>query len=426
MGICRVKEYDCWLQERGANSFSAQTVDALSVICANINGDIATNAVNELREGLLKRFGIQSKCVISSDAPCITARVNGASDIGAEGFKIKSENGGVVIEGADERGLLYGVYYFMRELSLGADISTMDITEVPAGAIRMINHWDNIDGSIERGYAGRSVFFSDSKLSYDPVRIKDYARLLASVGINLLSINNVTVRFEAKRLITEDHLPRIAELAAVFRPFGVRLVLSINFSAPYSYGDLDTADPLDPGVAQWWKDRADLVYKYIPDLAGFLVKADSEGEPGPFQYGRDHTDGANMLAKALKPHGGDVIWRCFVYNSTQDWRDHTQDRPCAAYSHFLPLDGRFDDNVILQIKNGPLDFQVYEPVSPLFGALSKTRHIMEFQVTQEYTGQQIDVCYLPFMWQDVMRFDTKHGENATIAAMIGGRIEGIA
>jgi alpha-glucuronidase len=272
----------------------------------------------------------------------------------------------------------------------------------------MINHWDNFDGTIERGYAGGSIFYKDGYFNYDRGRIEDYARLLSSVGINRVSINNVNVRAKAKLLITEEYLKEAGKLAAIFRPFGIKLFLSINFGSPWSLGKLPTADPLDPAVAAWWKEHASIIYKYIPDLAGFIVKADSEGEPGPFQYNRTHADGANMLAKALEPFGGTVIWRCFVYNCTQDWRDHKTDRARAAYDHFMPQDGSFADNVILQIKFGPYDFQVREPVTPLFGALKKTRHVMELQITQEYTGHQIDLCFLPFVWEDILNFDTAH------------------
>jgi alpha-glucuronidase len=352
----------------------------------------------------------------------------------AEGFVIRAAGDRVVIAGQDERGALYGVYHFLGLLALGKVRAGLEIAESPAASLRMINHWDNLDGSIERGYAGGSLFFKDNRVCYDKRRVTDYARLLASVGINCLSINNVNVRAAAKLLISEEYLPDVAALAALFRPFGIRLLLSINFSAPYSLGKLGTADPLDERVADWWKKRADIIYQYIPDLAGFLVKADSEGEPGPFQYGRTHADGANMLACALSAHKGIVVWRCFVYNSSQDWRDTSVDRARSSFDHFKPLDGSFADNVLLQIKFGPYDFQVREPVSPLFGALKKTRHIMELQITQEYTGHQIDLCFLPHLWQDIMAFDTGYGNAAAgeaaqgdrIGDMVGASIEGLA
>ena len=433
--ICNVNEYDCWIQSRGRNSFDNNLVKALSNIIVCDDSEISIHTANELKRGLSKMFGVESE-ISKKDASGTCVIVGTASDLVEagydipglfeEGYIIKSEDYKIVIAGADKSGVLYGVYRLLKELSLGKSNSSFDITDKPDCGIRMINHWDNINGTLDRGYAGRSIFFNNGEIEYDPQRIEDYARLLAFSGINRISINNVNVRYGAKKLITEECLPQVADLAAIFRPFGIRIVLCINFASPFSFGDLETADPLDDRVALWWKKQADIVYKYVPDLAGFLVKADSEGEPGPFRYGRNHADGANMLARALKSHGGDVIWRCFVYNSTQDWRDRTQDRPKAAYDHFVPLDGTFDDNVILQIKNGPLDFQVYEPVSPLFGVLKNTRHFMEFQITQEYTGQQIDLCYLPYIWESIMKFDTKHGENSTIGGMLGDRIEGVA
>lgn len=432
MNFQEVREYDCWLQGRGENTFSDALKKCLSRIVVTEDSPVVKQAAAEFQRGLNVMFGVSAEIGSSFEPPCtvigtaaaVSSMTGKKIDCSkAEGFQIELGETLSIAAGADGNGTLYGVYRLLMELAKGAKAG-FSLEDAPRSGIRMINHWDNMDGSIERGYAGLSLFYKDNKIDYDPQRIEDYARLLASVGINLLSINNVNVRNTAKLLITEEFLPQLAKLADIFRPFGIRLMLSINFGAPYSFGDLDTADPLDPRVGEWWAKRADLIYHYIPDLAGFLVKADSEFEPGPFQYGRDHADGANMLAKALKPHGGIVIWRCFVYNCRQDWRDKTQDRARAAYDHFLPLDGRFDDNVILQIKHGPYDFQVREPVSPLFGALKNTRHLIEFQITQEYTGHQIDVCFLPYMWQDVYRFDTKHGENSTIGGMMGNRISG--
>lgn len=432
MGISEVREYDCWLQGRGQNQFSDALKNCLSRIVVKEDCLVVKQAALELQRGLKRMFGVDAAITDTIQKPCtVVGTAKAVSELTgktvscdrAEGFCIEIGDELSVVAGADCSGTLYGAFRLLMELAKGAGTG-FSLEDAPRSGIRMINHWDNLDGTIERGYAGPSLFYKDDKIDYDPQRIEDYARLLASIGINCLSINNVNVRKTAKLLITEQFLPDVAKLADIFRPFGIRLMLSINFGAPYSFGDLNTADPLDPRVGEWWAKRADLVYKYIPDLAGFLVKADSEGEAGPFQYGRDHADGANMLAKALKPHNGTVIWRCFVYNCTQDWRDQTQDRACAAYDHFMPLDGRFDDNVILQIKHGPYDFQVREPVTPLFGALKKTRHLIEFQITQEYTGHQIDVCFLPYMWQDVYHFDTKHGENSTIGGMMGNRISG--
>jgi len=435
-----LKEYDCWLQERKITpSFN------VPIVVVTQNGtEVSAQAVKEYCLGIKRLLGftprIEKKPVAGKSAVFLgTLSVlekqaefsEVKSNIKPEGFAIKVTDNQVFIAGKDETGLLYGVFRFLSLLASGEIKSGFELSDSPVSPLRMINHWDNFDGTIERGYAGGSLFYKDGRFNYDKQRIEDYARLLASVGINRVSINNVNIRANAKLLITEDYLKDAAKLAAIFRRFGIRLFLSINFGAPWSLGKLPTADPLDPAVETWWKKRAAIIYKYIPDLAGFLVKADSEGEPGPFQYNRTHADGANVLANAVKPFGGVIIWRCFVYNCAQDWRDHSIDRAKAAYDHFMPLDGAFADNVILQIKFGPYDFQVREPVAPLFGALKKTRYVMELQITQEYTGHQIDLCYLPFVWEDILRFDTAHGEKSSIRELAaryteGSNIEGFA
>ena len=402
------------MQDRKIENLDARLENTLRTVYATEDGEIAGQAAEEFRRGIKRLLGFSPQVsgqggdsgggVFLGLASQLEKHA-GKLQLGKDGFAIVVSDDKVIVAGESESGLLYGVFRFLALLALG-EIKSGVFCDAPVSSLRIINHWDNLDGSIERGYAGMSLFYRNGKFDYDKERITDYARLLASMGINRLSINNVNVKTQAKLLITEEYLVDVAKLAAIFRPFGIRLFLSINFGAPWSLGKLPTADPLEPAVAQWWKQRAQLIYQYIPDLAGFLVKADSEGEPGPFQYGRSHADGANMLAKAVKPHGGEIVWRCFVYNCTQDWRDQSFDRARAAYDHFMPQDGAFDDNVILQIKYGPYDFQVREPVSPLFGALKKTRHIMELQITQEYTGHQIDLCYLPYLWEDIMKFDT--------------------
>ena len=296
-----------------------------------------------------------------------------------------------------ETGILYGAYRLLMARAAGESLPTG--TQQPRYPLRMLNCWDNAEGDIERGYSGRSLFFEGGRLDYDPARMRQLGRLLASVGVNVLCINNVNVHDPAHRLI-EDWLPELAALAGIFRPFGVRLMVSIDYAQPLRHG-VPTADPLDPQVQAWWAAQTDKVYAAIPDLAGFLVKADSEHRPGPFTYGRNHAEGANMLARALAPHGGVLVWRCFVYNCQQDWRDAVTDRPMAAYEHYAWLDGQFDANVVLQIKNGPFDFQVREPVSPTLLAMPKTRKAIEFQLAQEYTGHQIDVYAMPPMWREV-------------------------
>ncbi len=310
-------------------------------------------------------------------------------------------------------GILYGAYALIRLSLSGAQIPE-DLSSSPRYALRMINCWDNADGSVERGYSGRSLFFDGDSLCYDPFRMRELGRLLASVGLNTLCINNVNVHYPAQ-LLLEDFLPQAAALADIFRPFGIRLMFSVDFSQPMRHG-ISTADPLDPSVRSWWKETAARIYKSIPDLAGFLVKADSEGRPGPFTYGRNHADGANMLAEAVRPYGGTVVWRCFVYNCRQDWRDTKTDRPMAAWEHYSCLDGQFADNVILQIKHGPFDFQVREPLSPLLLGLKKTNMAMELQLAQEYTGHQIDIYTMIPMWREL--FDELPADNITSVAAV--------
>ncbi len=322
------------------------------------------------------------------------------ADMG-ESFRVEKTADGYAVTGG-EPGLLYGVYRLLMALYAGEKVCCSKRACTPFYALRMLNCWDNAEGTVERGYAGASLFFANGRFDYDPRRMRQLGRMLASVGVNVLCINNVNVHEPAHLLIEEEWLPELAQLADLFRPFGVRLMLSIDYAQPMRHG-VPTADPLDERVQQWWRRQADTVYRYVPDLAGFLVKADSEHRPGPFTYGRDHAQGANMLARALQPHGGWLVWRCFVYNCMQDWRDTSTDRPMAAYQHYAGLDGQFDDNVILQIKNGPYDFQVREPVSPLLYAMPNTHLAMEVQLAQEYTGQQIDLYAMPPVWQEIFR-----------------------
>jgi alpha-glucuronidase len=286
----------------------------------------------------------------------------------------------------------------------------------------MMNQWDNFSGDIERGYSGQSIFYKN-KFTRDYDRIRDYARLLSSVGINYIVLNNVNVHEEETKFITDQYLPEVKAIASIFSDYGIKTMLSINFAAPMILGGLETADPLDKEVQLFWNKTADKIYSYIPDFGGFLVKADSESRPGPFTYGRDHAQGANMLADALQPHDGVVVWRCFVYNCQTNWRDRKLDRARAAYDNFITLDGKFKDNVVLQIKNGPMDFQIREPVTPLFGALKKTNQILEVQIAQEYTGHQIDLCFLVPLWKEALDFDTyANGKNSPVRDAISGKL----
>ena len=341
-----------------------------------------------------------------------------------EGYKLECTKNKAVISGADKNGMLYGVYSFLMGLYAGKDSSELSAESSPAFSARIINHWDNMSGSIERGYAGNSLFFKDGALSYDEKRIHDYARMLASVGINQISINNVNVTSRSAALITDAMLPEVSELAGIFRPFGIRLILSVHFNSPMILGGLKKADPLDTEVSDWWKGAAAKIYKYIPDLAGILIKADSEFQCGPASHGRTSADGANVIARALLPFGGTLYWRCFVYDCNQDWRDMKTDRPMAAYEHFYPLDGEFDTNVVLMVKNGPVDFQVREPNSPLIGAMEHTRQGIEFQITQEYTGQQIDLYALPVQWEEFFSFPVS--DTRVTRDLAGAEVDAIA
>jgi len=300
----------------------------------------------------------------------------------------------------------------------------------PQTHYRMVDHWDNIKkhdvmGQVERGYSGGSIFYDDGKVREDLSAVERYAELLASVGINRVSINNVNVGETETRLLS-DLLPEVKRIADIFRPWGITTFISISWAAPKRLGGIQKTDPFAENVQQWWADTAKRVWAEIPDLGGFVIKADSEGQPGPFAYGRTHADGANMLARAVAPYGGEIYWRAFVYNHTQDWRDRTTDRAKAAYQHFAPYDGTFEPNVIVQIKHGPLDFQVREATSPAIAAMPHTRVAAEFQVTTEYLGHQKHAVYLGRMWSDLMNFHYfsapgHPGDPATMADIVAGQ-----
>jgi len=348
-----------------------------------------------------------------------------AVDLGVgDSYRLLEEDGNVIIQGSNGRGVLYGIFHVIRFLQMGKTLEGIAVEKKPDNPIRMLNHWDNMDGSIERGYSGESFFFHKNEIVINE-RTKMYARLIASSGMNATVINNVNVKNHATALISEKYYAKVKELSETFADYGIKLYLSLNFAAPLELANLKTADPLEPKVITWWEEKMKEIYKYVPNLGGFVVKADSEGRPGPFTYNRNQAEGANMLGKAIKPYGGNIIWRCFVYNCEQDWRDHTTDRAKAAYDYFAPLDGEFMDNVILQIKNGPMDFQVREPVAPLFGKLEKTNQILELQIAQEYTGQQRHVCYLIPMFKEVLEFKTHcNSSKNQVTDIITGRTYG--
>jgi alpha-glucuronidase len=329
-------------------------------------------------------------------------------------FLISARRGDLVREidiiGGSDRAVLYGTFAFLRNLAQGMDMSKANLREHAAMSIRWVDEWDNADGSIERGYAGRSIFFDSGHVRDDLAPVAEYARLLASIGINGCNLNNVN---NAGVFLTPQMLEGIARIAEAMRPYGVRVALSVDIASPQKLGGLNTYDPLDPAVKNWWVTKVNEIYSLIPDFAGFTVKADSEGQPGPASFGRTPADAANTLAASLAPHSGVVLYRAFVYNHHADWRDPKTDRARAAYDIFHPLDGKFAPNVIIQTKEGPIDFQAREPVSPLFGGLTQTSQAMELQITQEYTGQQRHLVYLAPMWKQVLDFDMRVGGAST-------------
>lgn len=431
--------YKAWLKYHRLENMELLTFykQLFRKIAVREDSVITSNSVKELKAGLYGMLGIKPVIsdVFTGEEGLIIGSIESSNEIsmelsqdekdsiGEEGFiiRLKTENNlkRLLLAGKTPEGLMYGVFSLLRLIQIETAPQVLSRIENPVNQLRTINHWDNIDGSIERGYAGGSIFFKDNKITGNLSRIVDYARMLAATGINAITINNVNVHQFETLLITERYIKDVIKLNEIFRGYGIKLFLSINFASTMEIGNLETADPLDENVRQWWKDKADYIYSNIPDFGGFLVKADSEGRPGPFTYGRTQADGANMLADALKPHGGLVIWRCFVYNCQQDWRDRTIDRARAAYDHFMPLDGKFEDNVLLQIKNGPMDFQVREPVSPLIGSLKNTNQLLELQITQEYTGQQRHLCYLVPMWKEILDFDTYgQGNDTTVKKVI--------
>ncbi len=346
-----------------------------------------------------------------------------SDEVEDEGYKIVVGEQ-VTLTAKDYKGLLTGVYRVIALEVLEKLCNGYQEVTNPDNPLRFINHWDNFDGSIERGYSGKSFFYKNHEMIVNE-RTKDYARLLASVGLNACVINNVNVKDSASYLTTEKYRKELIAMSKVFKNYGIKLFISINFASPMEIGGLETCDPLDPRVAKWWEETSKDLFENVENFGGYLVKADSEGRPGPFTYNRNHADGANMLAKTIESYGGLVVWRCFVYNCTQNWRDLKTDRARSAYDNFLKLDGQFADNVILQIKNGPMDFQIREPISPLFGAMKNTNQILEVQIAQEYTGQQIDVCYLIPMFKEILDFKTYNGsEKDTVADIVSGRTFG--
>ncbi len=441
---------DMWLayHKKGKNVMGDRVLLEFSGFRKDIG--ISESIRYEMELGLSKMFGAklytesecnEETCIANKYDKKIIIKLN--NDIDAEGYAIScsdrddTENKTyrndaesldttdiIIISASDENGALYGTYAFLRLLAMGKTPEEINISQKPSCLLRMFNHWDNLDGSIERGYSGDSFFFKNNEITVSN-RLRDYSRFVASCGINGVVINNVNVKDAATDLITDRYFGKLRELSNIFADYGIKLYLSINFASPMDLGGLSECDPLSQEVATWWKKKFEEIYRNLPHLGGVLVKADSEGRPGPFTYGRNQAEGANMLADAIAPFGGIVLWRCFVYNCTQDWRDKKTDRARASYDYFHELDGQFRDNVILQIKNGPMDFQIREPVSPLLGGLRNTNQMLEVQIAQEYTGHQIDLCYLMPMFREVLDFHTHcSNENDTVSDIISGKTYG--
>jgi alpha-glucuronidase len=376
---------EAWLR------YSPQQIENIPAVLTTLNSSaIIYNARDEILKGIRgmtgKTLRVESgmpheRAIILSVPPegailrasAIAFRL--PPDLPADAYRIKTVDGNITITASTDSGVLYGAFALLRKLALGQPV---DEQSIPRTAIRWVNQWDRLDGSIERGYGGKSIFWDNGRVRTDLTRVREYARLLASLGINGGAINNVNAD---KRILSPEFLPQIASIANVLRPWGVATVISVDFASPKTIGGLDTFDPLDPRVAQWWKTKFDEIYGAIPDLGGVVMKADSEGQAGPSAYHRTHADAANVVARALAPHHGFIFYRGFVYDHHMDWNNPKNDRARAAFDNFVDLDGKFDANVVIQIKNGPIDFQVREPASPLFAALGHTNEAIELQIT---------------------------------------------
>jgi alpha-glucuronidase len=429
--------YDLWLRYVPVKDAAQRRAyrQAAGAIAAQGRSPAARVAATELRRGLGGLLGGEvavsegvraggTVVVGTPSASPLIARL-GWSDrlepLGDEGYVIRSARIAghpvTVIASRGDAGALYGTFHFLRLIQTGQPIAGLDVAQRPRLDRRLLNHWDNLDGTIERGYAGPSLWrWEELPARVDP-RVLDYARANASLGLNGTVLNSVNAN---PRSLDASYIAKAAALAQALRPYGIRIYLSANFAAPKLLGGLPTADPLDPAVAEWWKAKAAEIYRTIPDFGGFLVKANSEGQPGPQDYGRTHADGANVLADAVGPHGGVVMWRAFVYSAEVD-----PDRVKRAYMEFVPLDGRFRENVFVQVKNGPLDFMPREPFHPLFGAMPRTPLMAELQITQEYLGQSTHVVYLAPMWKEFLDADTyANGPGSPVAKVIDGSLQG--
>jgi alpha-glucuronidase len=427
--------YELWLRYHKINDIHlsatyASKIKSVWLADGNATFNVIQKEIETAYEGLLgikplfEKNLPKNNCLVigtveSLKSICSASDLARLSDLGKDGYiifsKTMEKQSLLYIAGNTHLGALYGSFHFIRLLQMQSNIDNLDIVESPKINNRILNHWDNLDRTVERGYAGFSIWDWHKLPDYIDQRYIDYARANASIGINGTVLTNVNANSFA---LTKEYIEKIAALANTFRPYGIKVYLTARFSSPIEIGGLVTADPLDQEVKLWWKNKAKEIYQKIPDFGGFLVKANSEGQPGPQNYGRSHAEGANLLADALAPYGGIVLWRAFVYAHEDD-----EDRAKQANNEFEPLDGQFMDNVIIQVKNGPLDFQPREPFHPLFGSIPKTQIGLELQITQEYLGQGTHLVYMAPLYKECLESDTyKNGTGSTIARIIDGSL----
>lgn len=423
--------YDLWLRYKPlSKALQSKYAASFTQLAVPTKTDATSQvAIEEIQRGVHGMFGTALKPTakatkegaiaigtLNSFSPRLDLRIH-FGGLGDEAFLVGPAwldgKKVTVVTGKTSVGVLYGTFWLLRQLQTGQSLPIKLSTHSPKIQHRLLNHWDNLNRTVERGYAGQSIWDWHKLPDYVDPKIKDYARANASIGINGSVLTNVNSN---SNLLRPDFIAKAAAIADTLRPYGIRVYLTARFSAPIELGKLKTADPLEPEVQAWWKEKAEEIYKTIPDFGGFVVKANSEGQPGPQNYKRTHADGANMLADAVAPHGGIVMWRAFVYSS-----ETPRDRALQAYDEFVPLDGKFRDNVIVQVKNGPIDFQPREPYHPLFGAMKQTPTMMEVQVTKEYLGFATHIAYLGTMWEEVLRADTD-GRGTTVGKIVDGSV----
>jgi alpha-glucuronidase len=426
---------EAWLQYSPLDAKTAKLYDSLPARVVVLGDSIVLrSAQQELVRGLGKMLGrnvrvssrpTEDAVVVGtlSQIRVLAPRLQASQELGKDGFWLKDARVGghtcLVITAINDRGVLYGAFTLLSKIARAEKIDGLDELQRPRAPLRWVDQWDNLDGRIERGYGGPSIFFEAGKVRDDLSRAGEYARLLASIGINGCAINNVNAD---PHILESEFLAQVKRVADRFRPWGVRMALSVDLGSPKVLGDLDTFDPRDARVADWWRKKVNEIYHQIPDFGGFVLKADSEGRLGPSTYGRTQADAANVIARALQAHGGVIFYRAFVYNHHLDWQNLKNDRAKAAYQVFHPLDGDFANNVVVQIKNGPIDFQVREPASPLFAGLQRTNQAIELQITQEYTGQQRQLCFLVPMWKATLDFDIRVDDRATpVREIVSGK-----